>query len=276
MVIKSVTTVYFSPTGTTKKIIKAVVKGLGVSDNTIDLTSPQVRESGPQVIAGDMAVIGVPVYSMGVPEILGASLKSLKGQGKPVLLIAVYGNVTEGATISELYDIAVKAGFHVVGAASFIGEHSFAAESAPLAKDRPNAKDLEVAEAFGKEIFVKLREARELSRISWAGFQGEIRMFFKIARYVRKIYPINSGKVFTKTPLAVAERCNQCGRCARLCPTGAIDGDTLAIRNKQCIRCFSCVKHCPQKARAIVYRPKILVEKYLNRKCGIYKEAQIY
>lgn len=44
MLINSVTAVYFSPTGTTKKIMNAIINGMGAEDNEIiDITLPQAR-----------------------------------------------------------------------------------------------------------------------------------------------------------------------------------------------------------------------------------------
>ncbi|OBR95503.1 MULTISPECIES: 4Fe-4S binding protein [Clostridium] len=63
MLISSVTTIYFSPTGTTKKIINSIVKGMKIINNKIiDLTLPKVREAGVPLIDGDIVLIGVPVY----------------------------------------------------------------------------------------------------------------------------------------------------------------------------------------------------------------------
>lgn len=39
MIISSTTIIYFSPTGTTKKVVYAIAKGMGTTNNTsIDLT----------------------------------------------------------------------------------------------------------------------------------------------------------------------------------------------------------------------------------------------
>lgn len=44
MLISSVKTIYFSPTGSTKKIINSIVKGMGiVNDRIVDLTLPKAR-----------------------------------------------------------------------------------------------------------------------------------------------------------------------------------------------------------------------------------------
>jgi ferredoxin len=43
--------------------------------------------------------------------------------------------------------------------------------------------------------------------------------------------------------------CIWCLNCVEVCPTGAIDVNTLAINNGLCIRCFACARACPTKAR---------------------------
>ena len=48
-----------------------------------------------------------------------------------------------------------------------------------------------------------------------------------------------------------ADRCTHCGRCVKLCPTGAIvAGDELHTDAAKCIRCCACVKGCPVGARS--------------------------
>lgn len=87
-------------------------------------------------------LIGVPVYEAGIPGILNSFLTGLKGSNKPVVLIAVYGNMSEGTALNELYSIAHNSGFNVIGAGSFIGEHSFSTEETPIAKGRPDSEDI--------------------------------------------------------------------------------------------------------------------------------------
>lgn len=121
MLINSVTTIYFSPTGTTKKIISSIVKGMGIVNNKkIDLTLPKVREAGVPLIDGDIVLIGVPVYEEKIPEIVYHFLANLKGTGNPVVLVGVYGNISDGIVLNELDFITQKSGFKVVAAGSFI------------------------------------------------------------------------------------------------------------------------------------------------------------
>ncbi|HOA15375.1 MAG TPA: 4Fe-4S dicluster domain-containing protein [Bacillota bacterium] len=45
----------------------------------------------------------------------------------------------------------------------------------------------------------------------------------------------------------VIKYCNQCGECAKVCPTGAItlNGDIYEIAEDLCIQCGACIAACP-------------------------------
>lgn len=270
MIVSSSTIIYFSPTGATKKIINSIVKGMNIVNNQIvNLTVPKVREDGIPSIDGDIVLIGVPVYSEEIPNILNPFLTSLKGSNKPVVLIVVYGNMSDGIALNELYSITKSSGFNVIGGCSFIGEHSFSTEETPVAKGRPNNEDLGKAEEFGRNIIEKLQRTNNLSDISLKIPQGKVPL-------IAKILPKSGAKIFSKTPFVDMNKCRHCGICVKLCPMGAIDKDTLVINKNLCLHCFCCVKRCPRKARKIIYQPQFIVSKMLAIKGKVKKAPKIY
>ncbi|EKQ51492.1 MULTISPECIES: EFR1 family ferrodoxin [unclassified Clostridium] len=270
MIISSVTSIYFSPTGTTKKVINSITKGMGKVNNTIiNLTNLNVRSNLNPVIDSDIVLIGVPVYEEKVPEMLSEFLINLKGNGKTVVLVAVYGNFGEGIALNELNTMAINSGFKVVAAASFIGEHSFSTKEAPVQEGRPDYYDLMTAESFGRNIIEKMKKLENIDDVRLYIPKGKLPL-------MAKVLPKNSARIFTKTPSADMNICNHCGACVKLCPMNAINKDTLNIDNEKCIRCFCCVKKCSKNARKIIYRPKFIVSKMLREKNKIKRTPQIF
>lgn len=270
MIINSVTEIYFSPTGTTKKVIRAIAEGMGViNKEVIDITLPQLREKKAPHINGDIVLIGVPVYEERVPKMLIEFLKSLNGHKKPVVIVGVYGNVGCGIVLDELNKITSDDGFKVVAAASFIGEHSFSSDKAELAKNRPDKNDLCKAEEFGKNIMNKMQNINDLNDISLKIPEGRLPI-------IAKVVPEKITRVVSKTPAADKGLCNHCNVCADWCPVGAIDRKTLEINEDKCIRCFSCVKKCSKKARKIIYKPDFIVSKVLKMKNRAAKEPELF
>ncbi|MDP4161149.1 MAG: flavodoxin domain-containing protein, partial [Bacillota bacterium] len=67
---------YFSPTGTTKKVVSEIAKNISeningkTSVNAINFTLPGFREAPVSFAKGDVVILGVPVYAGRVPNIL--------------------------------------------------------------------------------------------------------------------------------------------------------------------------------------------------------------
>jgi ferredoxin/methylmalonyl-CoA mutase cobalamin-binding subunit len=270
MIAKTGAMIFFSPTGTTKKILHALFSGLEIDNpSIIDLTQTSRRNIGIDAIKEDIAVIGVPVYEETIPEVVADTLRKIKGRGQPAVLIAVYGNIGFGITLKELEAVASKAGFIVIAAAAFIGEHSFSNEVVSIAKGRPDNNDLGKAREFGIKVKNKLTEITDLKAVQKLQLPGSL-------PFIARVLPKNSAKFFTKDPIVDLIKCNRCGACVKVCPMSAIDEKKLKINTDKCLRCFACVKKCPEKARKISYKKQILVTRVLRINGGKRKEPMIF
>ena len=91
---ESAALLYFSPTHTTQKILRAIATGMHLNQTReVNLTSPAARSGPLHDITADLLLLGMPVYEERIPSIILPLLKKLKGRGQPALVVAVYGNV---------------------------------------------------------------------------------------------------------------------------------------------------------------------------------------
>lgn len=270
MKINSVALIFFSPTGTTKKILTSISKGMGIKKTkVIDLTFMKYRQSRVPVIEEDIVIIGVPVYEEKIPQVVRLTIEEIKGKGQPIVLVAVYGNIGYGIVLKELNSIIKKEEFVVVGGATFIGEHSFSKNEVAIGKGRPDTTDVEKAKKFGVRIIKKLEEISNLNEINEMKFPG-------ILPLMAKLLPKNSARFLTKDPNPDDLLCNKCGVCVKICPVQAISSENFKVKKEKCLRCFACVRRCKLKAREIEYKSNFLVARFLNSKGSKRKEPEMF
>lgn len=237
--------VYFSPTGTTKKIVEGIgqslVKNLPEDSvlHKIDFTLKKIRDEEVSFDEEDLVILGVPVYAGRVPNVLLNYLNSIKGNGAKAVCVVVYGNRNYDDALIELRDIMKEDGFHVIAAGAFVGEHSF---SKILAMGRPDEKDMELVHQFAKEISEKISKDHSDGILPVKGYEPYRKYYMPRDKEGN---PVDIRKV---TPKTNAE-CNQCMLCAEVCPMGSIDHDDPAKLTGICIKCGACIKKCPVKAK---------------------------
>lgn len=268
MEIQRLTQIFFSPTGTTRQVLSAIAKGLTpVEIRGYDMTPPVNREHFNFQIRDEdeLILIGVPVYEEFVPHFLWDCLKTLIGKDKPIVLIAVYGNIGYGMCLKEMADWAKRAGFNVIAAAAFIGEHSFSHKGLPLAEARPDSRDLEAAKNFGALVRNKLENEDKTEPV----IPGKLPL-------MARILPKNSAGIFSYFPDANMDKCTRCMRCLNVCPSGAIDPGTLKIDRTKCLHCFACVRVCTPRARKTELKMKPLVKTVLTLQTRKRREPELF
>ncbi len=134
MTIQAVHAVYFSATGTTRRVVEAVANSLGelLSKPVIvcDFTLPAQREQTLCFGAGDLVIFGTPVYAGRVPNVLAPYIQEkVKGHGALAVPMVVYGNRNYDDALIELRDLLESDGLRTIAAGAFIGEHSFSLTS---------------------------------------------------------------------------------------------------------------------------------------------------
>lgn len=253
---KKIWAMYFSPTGTTEKIVTCVADELaGGKAEVFDFTLPQARAEEKHFTEEDAVVFGVPVYAGRVPNVLLKYLDKVRGNGALAVPMVLYGNRNYDDALIELRTILEKNGFHTIAAAAFIGEHSF---SKTLAAGRPDEADMARARDFASKIVLENR-----GMISVKG-EDPIRGYYQprdrkgVFIDIRKVKPLTS------------EACDDCKICAQVCPMGSISYDNVREFTGICIKCGACIKKCPKQAKyyedeGYLYHKTELEEGYTRR-----------
>ena len=239
MQIEEIELIYFSPTGTSKKIAEAVATGIGVKTHHTDLTPPSASTIKRNIKGDQLAVFAVPVYGGRVPETASMRLSNIKGDATPSVIIVVYGNRAFDDSLLELHDIVASKGFRTVAAAAFVAEHSYSSAETPIAAGRPDAMDLEKAREFGAQVAIKLKSG-VLDEPNIPGNK----------HYTERFRATTDPKPAPISPETKVDVCTLCGVCETVCPTRAISvSDQVSTVKENCIRCAACVKICPTGAR---------------------------
>ena len=258
--------IYFSPTGTTQKILRSVAVGTGSENITeTDLTLPNARECKLNPSDADLFLFGVPVYEEHTPPVIRPILKELIGHGQNAVIVAVYGNVGYGLVLQELEQLLTSNRFNVIAGAAFIGEHSYSHNDLQIANGRPDEIDLQIAKEFGKQITQKLQNGNPQKRT----FPGKLPL-------MSRVLPEGSASSFAHLPILDQAICSHCGLCAKKCPVNAIDHSTMEVDVSKCLRCFACVRACPQNARSIKLKHPWIVKRALQKAVTIRQEPIVF
>ncbi len=243
MAVAKIRLVYFSPTGTTRKIVRAIGEGCGLPVDEFDFTHLSTAPKTPAFTPEDLVVIGLPVYMGRVPFAAVDWLRSLRAEGSPCVATGTYGNRAFDDYLVELEDIARERGFRPVAAAAFLGEHSI---TKALATGRPDADDIALARDFGRRVMAKIAAAgAAVPELPLGAVPGK-----------RPYATYNAGKGGRDGAPPPAEKpangptvdaaCTLCKACVAACPIDNINPDDVRdIDPYECIRCHACVRACP-------------------------------
>lgn len=265
MEVKQVKLIYFSPTGTTQKVLENIAKGM-VCENIehINLTLPEGARQKIQTFSNELVIIGAPVYGGRLPADAINRFKQIKANKTMAIPVVVYGNREFEDALLELKNLAIELGFNPVAGGAFIGEHSFATKDVPIANGRPDSLDIQKAIDFGAKIKEKITVLKSC----------DAQMDLKIPGR----FPYEGGvRSMVVSPETREDICTVCGLCASVCPTEAISiNGRVKTKTELCIRCSSCIKNCPTGARVWEDSAMKNIANWLNENCSIRKEPMIF
>jgi len=216
---------YFSPTGGTKKVSDIFAAAVGKDVVWHDLGDKQTPMKQPQC---ELIVVAAPVFAGRIPSVVREKIKTLAGEGKKAVTIAVYGNRAYEDALLEMNDILIQDGFTVIASAAFVAQHSIVPE---VGAGRPDAEDIKEIRIFAEAV----KSSTSAENVQVPGNR-----------------PYKPEMNVVAAPLSLPS-CTACGACAKICSTDAIsnvDGK-MATDAAKCILCMACIHACPKKARIL-------------------------
>lgn len=247
--------IYFSATGTTAKIVKAVA---GDDDQVQCFDITHHIPHTVNIPSDTVAIFGIPVYSGRVPKIAADNLKKFIGHHTPAIIVCAYGNRAIDDALLELKDIVESNNFRVIAAGAFVAEHSI---FPAVAHARPDTDDLQKARQFGVTSMELLDQASNMEGICPLEVKGN-----------RPYRDVSSIPLLPRTN----KQCNSCGICAAQCPAGAIDAaNPRKIDKTKCIHCAHCISVCNRKAKHFGGLLYTLVARKFRKKCSARQEPYL-
>ena len=219
-------TIYFSPSGTTKKVVEQIAGNFNEKIENYDLLN---FNTDKEFSSDDVAIVGMPVFAGRIPKTARSRLAKLKGDNTPAIAVVNYGNAHVTDALLELVDLLKENNFNVIAAASTISHHSI---FDGVAVGRPDSADIEKINEFADKCKEKIESGESL--------ESEIPGNKPYVDYKQLPFKISCDEAI----------CAFCYDCVSICPEKAIpDDDPVDTDLDLCSRCTACISICPENAR---------------------------
>ena len=258
-------TIYFSATGTSKKVALAISQTIATEFVVEDITFQSLQNT--TYATNDLLCVAVPVYGGGVAPVALKRLEAICGNNTPAVVVVVYGNRNFERAAVQMSDFLAERGFITIAVAAFVGEHSYSTEQYPIAVGRPAEGDINDAKHFGQLVKEKLAtgiESVDVSALQCPDSGEEnVKAFVEFVKGYQAEQAKNPIKLL---PITDEDRCVMCGVCVDVCPMEAIDRENVSVVDSTlCIKCCACVKECPKEAKTLNSPFAPMLSKYFSQ-----------
>lgn len=247
--------IYFSPTGGTKKVMEILTEELPV-ENRVDLSVPHTDYSSFYFKPEDICLIGMPSYGGRVPAVALERLKQMQVDKTLAVLVVVFGNRAYDDTLLELKNEAAACGFQVYAAIAAVAEHSIMRQ---FGEGRPDQQDKAELKKYAETIKNLAEHKEKIKEFQVPGHTP-----------YRKYDGVPMKPKADKT-------CTHCGICAEKCPVEAIpENAPESVDKDRCISCMRCISVCPQHARKLSKTILFAASQKMKKACSDRKQNELF
>jgi NAD-dependent dihydropyrimidine dehydrogenase PreA subunit len=254
--------IYFSQSGNTKKIAKAIQAGMNEAGSfQCDIARLKEINSQEDLKKYDLIGLGSPVLASQEPPILTAFVSSMRFMDSKHTFVFCTHGALPGKFMARMIPALMQKGLTVIGWNDWFGSAWYPLVPKPYFTDgHPDKHDLTEAFEFGKEMVYR-------SKRIYAD-EGNLIPVFPQGKEYEKIYepvmpPLAEVKHFQKLKARIQffvneDKCKypKCRHCIEKCPAGSIDlSSSPPIFDRNCFMCFLCEQTCPQGAIEIDWGP---------------------
>ena len=250
--------VWFSPSGSTRKVAEAyrkVLGGAGASVQMLPLERSQAFfEQGDaaafwqQLEPFDLLLVGGPIYidhmQYNLTDLLyEAPFAGKKGAGSYAAVFSTFGKVEPGVGLAEAARILSRKGYSVIS-----GLEVDAVHSATRLLPEPVSGGLP-----GKELDAWIKTSVE-SMLATLGKRKKGSLDLVLSQRFQEVPDLRSEQeVLALYPEVAFDEnlCTGCGKCVRVCPTldlSLVEEIPVHREDSRCIHCTNCLVACPAGA----------------------------
>lgn len=246
----TVTLIYFSQTGNTRKIANAMSEAFEQAGHSVKSHDMQ-KVNTLDLSSSDLIGIGCPTFECTIPTPVKEFLNSLTlPENQKMFVFATQGGAS-GNVLSDLNSLLKKKGANVLAGLLSPGQVRHPAPClVGKTPNRPNIDDLFKAKNFALTLSKSLgnntvshsHTSLKLGLKQKYGFYNLVGLVGSSNKMIRILEP---------KPKNNQEKCKQCNACVQACPVNNISSNPYPKLDSNCIRCYRCLNVCPSKAMSV-------------------------
>jgi ferredoxin/flavodoxin len=220
---------YFTATGNSLFVAKTIGGKL--------YSIPQLLKERHFDFEDDVIGFIFPIYGFALPKIVREFLKNIKYKSNYTFAIGTYGNM-HGSCMNNLVKYFAKRGWKLNYADAILMVDNYLpnfeiSNQLQIMQDKHIDEHLKniIDNINIKKMYIP--ETTIMERIFTALVQALVSKFM-------------NGK--SAQEYIINEKCNKCGTCSKVCPTGNIEIKEKVVFGNVCESCYGCVHNCPQNA----------------------------